>query len=88
MCYRSHSDNLRYVVMTLILEKDFLAGALLSEVVRQHPNIRLSSVFVDEILGEVEYICMLFAQEATPVVNSSGISRHSLNKVPESAGRF
>ncbi|MFK3911349.1 hypothetical protein ACI2JI_04605 [Enterobacter cancerogenus] len=53
--------------MTRTLEKDFLAGALLAEVVRQHPEIRLSPAFVDAVLLAANDISILFGIEAESV---------------------
>ncbi|EKS7425963.1 hypothetical protein QCK43_000697 [Enterobacter cancerogenus] len=53
--------------MARTLEKDFLAGALLAEVVRQHPEIRLSPAFVDAVLSAAHDITIVFEIEAEPV---------------------
>lgn len=53
--------------MTRILEKDLVAGALLSEVVRQHPEIRLSSEFVKAVLAAADNICEVFVSETKAV---------------------
>lgn len=57
--------------MTRTLEKDFLAGALLAEVVRQHPEIRLSPAFVDAVLNATDEICGLFDLETQPPEKTS-----------------
>lgn len=49
--------------MQRTLKKDFLVGALLAEVVRQHPEIRLSPAFVDAVLIATDDICGLFDLE-------------------------
>lgn len=53
--------------MTRILEKDFVAGALLSEVVRQHPEIRLSAEFVEAVLAAADNICAVFVSETKTI---------------------
>lgn len=63
MCYRSHSSFLWNVAMTIKLEKDYIAGAVLSEIVRQHPEIRLSPDFVNVVLAAADEICNIFARE-------------------------
>lgn len=63
VCYRSRSPYLWKVVMTKKLEKDYIAGAVLSEIVRQHPEIRLSSDFVNVVLAAADEICNIFARE-------------------------
>lgn len=55
--------------MTRILEKDFVAGALLSEVVRQHPEIRLSAEFVEAVLAAADNICEVFVSETRTIHN-------------------
>ncbi|HCR1909587.1 TPA: hypothetical protein ONC18_002270 [Enterobacter kobei] len=57
--------------MTRTLEKDFLAGALLAEVVRQHPEIRLSPTFVDAVLIVAADICGLFELETQQPENTT-----------------
>lgn len=49
--------------MTRTLEKDFLVGAMLAEIVRQHPEIRLSPAFVDAVVIAADDICGLFDRE-------------------------
>ncbi|EKS7429263.1 hypothetical protein [Enterobacter cloacae complex sp. I2] len=49
--------------MTIKLEKDYIAGAVLSEIVRQHPEIRLSPDFVNVVLAAADEICNIFARE-------------------------
>lgn len=49
--------------MKRTLEKDFLVGAVLAEVARQHPEIRLSPAFVDAVLIATDDICGLFDLE-------------------------
>ncbi|WP_165602745.1 hypothetical protein [Enterobacter genomosp. S] len=51
--------------MTRKLEKDYIAGAVLSEIVRQHPEIRLSPDFVNVVLAAADEICNIFAKETT-----------------------
>ncbi|WP_137271972.1 hypothetical protein [Enterobacter cancerogenus] len=64
LCAIDHIPSEKWdVIMSRTLEKDFLAGALLAEVVRQHPEIRLSPAFVDAVLIAANDICGLFNLE-------------------------
>lgn len=46
--------------MAMVLKKDFIAGALLAEIVRQYPGITLHQDFINDILDKADEICDLF----------------------------
>lgn len=53
--------------MSNMLKKDFLVGALLSEIVRQQPCIILRQNVINEILSRVEEICNLFDRDVEQI---------------------
>ncbi|MBS6059899.1 MAG: hypothetical protein E6X23_17990 [Mixta calida] len=49
--------------MSLALEQDLLVGAVLVEILRQHPEIKLNSEFVDAVVVMSERLCEIFPLE-------------------------
>ncbi|MFD1803427.1 hypothetical protein ACFSFZ_14670 [Mixta tenebrionis] len=54
--------------MTLALKSDLLVGAVLVEVLRQHPEIKLDGDFVDAVIEMGEALCEKFPREAEKVI--------------------
>lgn len=46
--------------MALALKKDLLVGAVLVEILRQHPEINLSGDFVDAVIKMSDALCQQF----------------------------
>lgn len=49
--------------MSLALEQDLLVGAVLVEIIRQHPKIKLNSEFVETVVVMSERLCEIMPQE-------------------------
>jgi len=78
--YQLHLSQTGMTVMTLELDKGLLTGAVFTEIVRQHPDIQLSSSLVMTVLSVTDEICKAFTEEAGPVDYQPNSLRHTSHR--------
>lgn len=60
--------------MTLELDKGLLTGAVFVEILRQHPNIKISSSMIETVLSVADEICEAFPASSELIEHSPDTS--------------